>query len=199
MYSTICEGTCYDQPIKQRKQEVSGEQIRLGIIIMDKWTEDITQIDNLIKRNKDHFLKTISTQIKFLHDIKYVHWDLLPKNILYKKENGHIKFSIIDFGSCTHEEEEPINDEYYDTYYYYRENYSSILASTDLNINKDNIRTLTNKYKGIVDYFVLYQYIKIFENNCIKKSKMRFIELLERDNHKGADIMKEHLYPFGYE
>ncbi len=172
---------------------------KISIIVMDKWDGDIEK--HPVAADKiDTFLDVISTQIKILHNLGYVHWDILPKNVLYKKPG---QFSIADFGACRHENDKPYNAAFYDSYYFENTPYVDILSKDNLNINKNNIRGLLNEYKGIVDYFILYKYIYLknkltyskeySEKEISSLSKTYLIVLLEQDSHKGVDILKKHL------
>lgn len=184
IYNIISDGSCIENTKQINK--------KFGIIILDKWDGSVEYRSSLIKANLNLFLDTISKQIKILHDLGYVHWDLLPKNVLYKNKNGIVSFSITDFGGCRKEKEEPYSSEFYDSYYYKSNNYGDILNNDHLNINKDNIKVLTDQYKGIVDYFILYKYIHMSSNNVVSNKK-NFIELLKKHNQKGVNILKNHL------
>mgnify|MGYP001764756676 CR=1 FL=1 len=175
VYDTICKGTCKDG-MKD-----------FGIMILDKWDGNITNQDKLILDNFDTFINSLSQQIKVIHDIGYVHWDLLPKNVLYKAVGP--RFSVTDFGACRKETDEPYSPGYYGDYYFHPLHFQDV--SYDLGITKDNIRNITKDYKGIVDYFILYKYIKKYKKG--EKVINEFIKILEKDGHKGINILKKHL------
>jgi len=181
LYHAICDGIC------------GSNKIKIGLMILDKWDGNLDGKEILVNKNIDIFLNTISTQIKILHNLGYVHWDLLPKNVLYKDVGGTVSFTITDFGACQRDTLDPYSDEYYNSYYFNPHNYGDIMNINNLNINKWNIKNLTNNYKGIVDYFILYKYIWINKKYDSKITKNEFINLLYRFQQRGKSTLKSHL------
>jgi len=66
-------------------------------IVFDKWEGDIQYVDFSINEIKTMLIQ-IANQIKILHELGYLHNDLFERNILYRKKDGKIEFTISDFG-----------------------------------------------------------------------------------------------------
>ena len=64
-----------------------------GIIIMDRYTADMSRFI-ITEMNVRDIIDQLSPQIKILHNLGYIHWDLFRKNVLYRDTAGVFTYSI---------------------------------------------------------------------------------------------------------
>lgn len=159
-----------------------------NIIVMDRWKGDLTRL-NMNGGILNTVLTQLSTQIKVLHDIGYIHWDLFRKNILYKnsrksqKGGSGIQISIADFGMTRQDSLPPYEPDYYYDVYYFNV-YTIKVLTGELNVTPALLRGLA--YKGIVDYIVMYSLIKeVYKKPA--EAKLKFFRLLEQFDQKGRE------------
>lgn len=71
--------------------------VKTGLIVLEKWDDTLENADKPPKK----LIDKLEGQIKRMHDVvKLVHGDILPKNVLVKKQNGRIvDITLSDFGT----------------------------------------------------------------------------------------------------
>ncbi len=81
----VCEGNCGPHGT-----------LKVGVLVLEKWDGDIRSdlAWQIVQQNIDEFVRQLGDQIRYLHGIGYIHWDLFKRNVLYKG----LRFTMVDFG-----------------------------------------------------------------------------------------------------
>lgn len=138
-----------------------------GLIVTELWDGDL-QLDTQPNVNPSCITKKLinklKTQIKTLHDIGYVHGDILPKNILVKKNNQGVvtDVTLSDFGSVNtpqgwRDEEVPGPESWIEIWYGYHLNHPFLEEYYE-----DNNITLKDVIKNpaLLDFDLIYYFEK---------------------------------------
>ena len=168
--------------IQQKERDIAG-----GIIIMDRYTADMSRFI-VNEMNVHDIINQLSPQIKILHDLGYIHWDLFRKNVLYRDTAGVFTYSIADFGVARESTRDPYQPEYYYNRYYFNHKTVGILT-VELGLTPSIL--IQAEYKGIVDYIIIYSFLR--DVYSIPESKQRFVDYLYKYSHKGKRFFMEHL------
>jgi len=168
--------------IKQRDVSVTG-----GVIIMDRYTGDMSRF-LVTEANVHDIIDAISPQIKILHDLGYIHWDLFRKNVLYRDTAGLYTYSIADFGVTRESTRDPYQPEYYYNRYYFNHKTVGILT-VELGLTPAIL--IHAEYKGIIDYVILYSFLRDVYD--VPTAKQLFVNYLYKYSQKGKRFFMEHL------
>ena len=126
---------------------------------------------------KIEILKKIALNIKFFHDIYYIHGDLKPKNILLNKSYNNIK--ICDYGLTFLNKNKFTSSKSYEIFLKYKEDLLKCKSNKDKNIEDlkkkfedffiiDQLVTLRYRAPEILFYkFNSYEKIDIWSFGCI--------------------------------
>lgn len=70
----------------------------IGITVQEAWDGSLDQLPARLWCNAN-VLAQLENQVDRMHEDGFVHADLLPKNVLYKWNNGNILVTLADFGN----------------------------------------------------------------------------------------------------
>lgn len=161
-----------------------------NVIVMDRWDGDITDY-KVTRENVHNLLEQLSGNIRSLHRLGYIHWDLFRKNVLYKAfpGKGTDQFSITDFGMTRDIKYPPYSPHYYYNEYYFNV-YTEQVLTGELYITADILRGL--KYKGIVDYIIMYSILRDVYPEA--EAKQLFVNYLYAYDQLGKGFLSKHIH-----
>ena len=171
--------------IKLKYYDQCGNQkLNFVAIVFDKWEGDI-QYEKFSTNEKEKMLKQIANQIKILHELGYVHNDLFKRNILYRRKDGEVEFTISDFGIAFKKsmDHDKLAKKAYDLNW---RAYDYFNAPDKLGLTK-NLENMLYSNLNLFDYLLLYMFIEeTYYNNSLslqdnrKINNEKFYDLLEK-------------------